>query len=121
MCGAEYWILQSVIRYTWNVLKCGALENWVDCARNKGLHRSNEERYILQGVKNGKNYRIGYILRRNCLLKHFIAGKIQGRVDSEVEVSSSSMTFPKTRRKRGSNPWRPRFGRGYISIVKQSR
>ena len=81
MYGAEYWILQDVIRYTGNVLKCGALEKWMVCARNKGLHRSNEERNILQTVKSGEIYRIGNILRRKCLLKHFIVGKLQRRVD----------------------------------------
>jgi len=52
--AAEHWILQNVIRYSWNVLKCEAVEKWVDCARNKGLHRSNEERNILQTVKSGE-------------------------------------------------------------------
>ena len=54
MYGAENWIFQNVIRYNGNVLKCGTLEKLMDCARNKGLHRSNEERNIMQTVKSGE-------------------------------------------------------------------
>jgi len=79
--GTEYWILQNVIRYTGKDLKCEAVEKWVDCGRNKGLHRTNEERNILQTVKYGEIDRIRNILHRKCLLKHFIAGKIEGRND----------------------------------------
>ena len=54
MYGDEHWILQNVIRYDGNIQKCGDLEKGMDCARNKGLHRSNEERNILQTVKMGR-------------------------------------------------------------------
>jgi hypothetical protein len=37
------------------------------------------ERNILCTIKHGKADWIGHILCRNCLLKHFIAGKINGR------------------------------------------
>ena len=81
MYGAEHWILQNVIRYTGNFMKYGAVEKWVDFARNKGLYRSNEERNIPQTLKSGKANWIGCIWIRKCLLKQFIAGKIQGQVD----------------------------------------
>jgi hypothetical protein len=60
--------------------KCAAGEDQLD--------RSCEERNVTQS-QGGKEYptfnetskikRIAYILRRNCLLKHFIEGKIEGR------------------------------------------
>jgi len=83
------------------------------------LRRANEERNILQTIKRRKADWIGYIWRRNCLSKHCIGGKIQGRVDEEGEVSSSSMTSRK-RKEIGRSPWRPRFGRGYVPVVRQS-
>jgi hypothetical protein len=38
---------------------------------------------------------IGHILRRNCLLKHVIEGKIEGREDEEEDISSYWITFNK--------------------------
>jgi len=62
-------------------MKYGAVEKWVDFARNKGLHRSNEERNIPQTLKSWKANLIGYTWVGNCFWKHFIAGKINGRID----------------------------------------
>jgi hypothetical protein len=44
------------------------------------LQRVREEKNILQTIKRWKTDWIGYTLRRNCLLKHAIEGKIEGRV-----------------------------------------
>jgi hypothetical protein len=41
------------------------------------LHRVNEKRSTLDTIKRRKAKWIGYILRRNCLLKLVIEGKIQ--------------------------------------------
>ena len=41
----------------------------------------NEKRNILPTIKSRKAYWIGHILRRNCLLKGIIEGKIEGRVE----------------------------------------
>jgi len=43
------------------------------------LHRAKEERNILLTIKRREANWIGHILRRNCLLKHIIEGKIEGR------------------------------------------
>jgi len=43
-----------------------------------------EERNILQTLKRINANWIGHILRRNCLLKHVIGGKIEGRIDVMV-------------------------------------
>jgi hypothetical protein len=63
-------------------LKCGAGEEWTDRVRTEEvLHRVNEERNILHTIKRRKANWIGHILRRNCLLKHMIEGKLEGRID----------------------------------------
>ena len=55
--------------------------SWTDHVRNEEvLHRVNEERNILHTVKSRKANWIGHILFRNCLLKHVIEGKIEGRI-----------------------------------------
>jgi hypothetical protein len=45
------------------------------------LQRAKEERNILQTTKSRKAVWIGYILRRDCLLKHVIEGKIEERLE----------------------------------------
>ena len=53
---------------------------WTDCVRNEEvLHRVKEGRNIVHTIKRRKAYWIGHILRRNCLLKHVIEGKVEGR------------------------------------------
>jgi hypothetical protein len=54
--------------------------SWTDRVRNgKVLHRGKEERNIVHAIKRRKANWIGHVLRRNCLLKHVIVGKIEGR------------------------------------------
>jgi hypothetical protein len=56
--------------------------SWTDRVRNEEvLHRVEEERNILHTIKRRKVNWIGHILRRNCLLKHVIEGKIEGRIE----------------------------------------
>jgi hypothetical protein len=45
------------------------------------LKRVKEERNILHSIKRRKANWIGHILRRNCLLRHVIEGKIKGRTE----------------------------------------
>jgi len=40
-----------------------------------------EERNILHKIKRRKSNWIGHILRRNCLIKHVIERKIEGRTE----------------------------------------
>jgi len=55
--------------------------NWIDRVRNEEvLQRVKEERNIHQTLKGRKANWIGHILRRNCLLKHVIEGKIKKRI-----------------------------------------
>jgi hypothetical protein len=55
---------------------------WTVRVRNEEvLHRVKEERNILHTIKTRKADWIGQILRRNCLLKHVIEGKLLGRIE----------------------------------------
>jgi hypothetical protein len=45
------------------------------------LQRVKEERKILQNIKRRKTNWIGHILFRNCLQKHVVEGKIEGRLE----------------------------------------
>jgi hypothetical protein len=47
----------------------------------KVLLRVSEQRNILHEIRNRKANWIGHILRRNCLLKEVIEGKIKGRIE----------------------------------------
>ena len=46
------------------------------------LQRVNEERNILQAMKQWKVNWIDHTLRRNCLLEHVIEGKVEGRIEA---------------------------------------
>ena len=58
--------------------------SWTDHVRNADmLLRVNEQRNILHEIRKRKAKWIGHILRRNCLLKQVIEGKIK----EEIEVT----------------------------------
>ena len=48
--------------------------------RNKVVRGVKEERNILRTINRRESDWIGHILHRNCLLKHAIEGKIEGRI-----------------------------------------
>ena len=53
--------------------------SWTDRVRNEEvLLRVKEQRNILHEIRKRKANWIGHILRRNCLLKQVIEGKIKG-------------------------------------------
>ena len=55
---------------------------WTDHVRNEEvLLRVNEQRNILHEIRKLKANWIGHILRRNCLLKQVIEGKIKGKME----------------------------------------
>jgi hypothetical protein len=107
--------------------------SWTDLVRNEEvLHRVKAERNILHKMKKRKANWIGHILRSNCLLKHVIEGKIEGRI---------GVTGRRRRRRRKQllddlkgmrrywklkdealdrTLWRTRFGRGYGPVVRQT-
>jgi hypothetical protein len=54
---------------------------WTDRVNNEAvLHRVKKEISILRTIKRRKANWIDHTLRRNCLLKHGIEGKIVGRI-----------------------------------------
>jgi hypothetical protein len=57
--------------------------SWTDRVRNEVLvlHRVKEERNIVHTIKRREANWIDHILRRNCLLKHVIEGKLEGRIE----------------------------------------
>jgi hypothetical protein len=52
---------------------------WTDCVRNKVEHRVKKDRCSLYTIKGRNANWNGYILRKNCFLKHVIKGKIEGK------------------------------------------
>jgi hypothetical protein len=54
---------------------------WTDRLRNEEVvQRAREERNILHTIQSRKANWIGHIFCRNCLLKHVISRKIDGRI-----------------------------------------
>jgi len=69
----------------WNVVleKDGEI-SWTDHVKNEEvLLRVNEQRNILHEIRKRKANWIGHILRRNCILKQVIEGKIKGEMEVE--------------------------------------
>jgi len=91
--GAETWTLpaadqkylESFEMWCWRRMEI----SWTDHVRNEEvLLRVNEQRNILHEIRKRNANGIGHILRRNCLLKQVIEGKIKG----EMEVGSGKKT-----------------------------
>ena len=95
------------------------------------LLRVNEPRNILHEIRKRKANWIGHILRRNCLLKQVIEGKIKG----ELEVTRRrgrrrKKLLDDLKDRRGYSylkeealnrtMWRNRFGRGFEPVVRQN-
>ena len=106
--------------------------SWTDHVRNEEvLHRVKEQRNILHEIRKRKANWITHILRRNCLLQRVIEGKIKGGIE---------VTGRRGRRRRkllddlkewteyshlkeedlNRTMWRPRFGRGFGPVVRQT-
>jgi hypothetical protein len=55
---------------------------WTVGVRNEEvLHGVMEQSNILHTTKRRKTNWLGHIVRRNCLLKHVIEGKIEGKIE----------------------------------------
>ena len=91
------------------------------------LLRVNEQRNILHEIRKRKANLIGHILRRNCLLKQVIEGKIKG----EMEVARRrKKLLDDLKARRGYSHlkeealdrtiWRHRFGGGFGPVVRQN-
>ena len=95
------------------------------------LLRVNEQRNILHEIRKRKANWIGHMLRRNCLLKQVIEGKIKG----EMEVTRRRgrrrrKLLGDLKSRRGYSHlkeealdrtmWRARFGTGFGPVVRQT-
>ena len=67
----------------WDVVLEKDGEDQLDRSREKEelLHSVKDERNILHNTNRRKANWIGHILHRNCLLKHIIEAKIEGRIE----------------------------------------
>ena len=95
------------------------------------LLRVNEQGNIVHEIRKRKANWIGHILRRNCLLKQVIEGKVKG----EVEVTRRrgrrrKKLLDDLKDRRGYSHlkeealdrtvWRNRFGRGFGPVVRRN-
>jgi hypothetical protein len=91
------------------------------------LLRVNEQRNILHEIRKWKAIGIGHILRRNCLLKQVIEGKING----EMEVTRRrKKLLDDLKDRRGCSHlkeealdrimWKNRFRGGFGPVVRQN-
>jgi hypothetical protein len=136
LCGVETWTLgkvdpkylESLDMWFWRRMEI----SWTDRVRNEEvLHRVKEERNIVHTVKRRKANWIGHILRRNCLLKQVIEGKLEGRIEmTGRRVRRRKQLLDDLTEKRrcwklkeealDRTVWRTGFGRGYGPVVRQT-
>jgi hypothetical protein len=107
--------------------------SWPDRVRNKEVLNSvKEDRNILHTIKRRKTNWIGHILRRNCLLKHVIEGKLEGRIKiTGRRGRRRKQLLDDLKKKRrywklkeeapDRTKWRSRFERGYGPVVRQTK
>ena len=87
LCGAETWTFRAVDKKQLESFEMWCWRrmvkiSWIDHVRKEEvLLQVNEQRNILRAVRKRKANWIGHILRRNCLLKQVIEGKIKGEMD----------------------------------------
>ena len=103
--------------------------SWTDHVRNEEvLLRVNEQRNILHEITKWKANRIGHILRRNCLLKQVIEGKIKGQIEVTRRLGRRrKKLLDDLKDRRGycelkeealdRTTWRNHFGRGFGPVV----
>ena len=83
--GAETWMLRAADQKhlesfeMWCWRRIGKI-SWNDRVRNEVLVRVKEQRNILHEISKRKANRIGHIVRRNCLLRQVIEGKMKGGI-----------------------------------------
>jgi hypothetical protein len=94
------------------------------------LH-SRGRKKILRTIKRKEANWIGYILRRNCLLKHAIKGKLEGRIETTGRRGRRRKHPPDDLKKKRRDwklkeealyptLWRTRFGRVYKHVVRHN-
>ena len=105
--------------------------SWTDRVRNEVLHRAKDQRNILRAIKIRKTNWIGHILRGNCLLKHVIQGKVEGKLEVRGRRGGKrKQLLDDLKKTRGycklkeeavdHTVRRTGFGRGYGPVVRQA-
>jgi hypothetical protein len=102
--------------------------SWTDRVNNEAvLHRVKEERNILHTIRRREANWIGHILRRNCLLRHIIEGKIRrtrrrGRRRNKLldEVKEARRNWKLKEEAQDRTLWRTRSGRDYGPVARQA-
>jgi hypothetical protein len=95
------------------------------------LLRVKEQRNILHEIRKRKANWIGHILRENCLLQLVTEGKIQGGIEvTGRQGRRRRKLLDELKERRGYShlkeesldrtTWRPRFGRGFGPVVRQT-
>ena len=133
LCGAEIWTLraadqkhlESFEMWCWRIME---KISWTDRVRNEEvLLGVKEQRNILHEISNW----IGHILRRNCLLKQVIEGKIKGGIEVRGRRGRRRRKLlDDLKERRGYSHlkeeaqdhtmWRAGFGRGFGPVVRQT-
>ena len=134
--GAETWTLraadqkylESFEMWCWRRMEISL----IDYVRNdEVLLRVNEQRNILREIRKRQANWISHILRRNCLLKQVIEGKIKGETDvTRRRGRRRTKLLDDLKDRRGYSHlkaealdrtmWRNRFGRGFGPVVRQN-
>jgi hypothetical protein len=106
--------------------------SWIDRVRSEEvLYRVKEERNILHTIERRKANWNGHIVRRSCLLKHVIEGKLEGRIEMmgrQGRRRKQLLDDLKEKRRcwklKGEaldrTLWKTRFGRCYGPVVRQT-
>ena len=135
--GAETWTLraadqkylESFAMWCWRRMEKII---WTDNVRNEEvLLRVNEQRNILHEIRKRKANWIGHILRRNCLLKQVIEGKIKGEMEmARRRGRRRKKLLDGLQDRRGYSHlkeealdrtmWRHGFGGGFGPVVRQN-
>ena len=90
------------------------------------LLRVNEQRNILHEIRKRKANWIGHILRRNCLLKQVIEGKIKGEIGGRrrkkiLDDLKDRSGYSHLNEEALDRPmWGNRFGGGAGPVVRQN-
>ena len=66
--------------------------SWTDRVKNEVLHRMNDDRNSVRTIKRSRANWISHTVRRNCLLKHVIERKIEGRSDGRTRKKAYAAT-----------------------------
>jgi hypothetical protein len=97
----------------------------------KVLQRIKKESIILHIIKRREGNWIGHIMCRNCLLKHVIEGKLEGKTEVKgsrgrrrkqilYDLKAKRIYWKLEEEELDCTVWRTRFGRGYGPVVRQT-